>query len=391
MSNDPERMANQLLQCLTQDKKPLGFLLGAGCPCSIKDGSGAPLIPDIRGITEAVAKEICSKEWEEPWKTVCSQLTEDGESNPNIEDILSRVRSLKDLAGGGDIRGLNKATLEKVEKRICDAIKKCVSKDLPNKATTYHNLASWIASIDRTHPVEVFTTNYDLLMEQAFEDIRVPFFDGFVGARQPFFDSHAIEFDDLPPRWARLWKIHGSINWRSAVTPDGFKVWRTDTEKGGNVVIHPSHLKYDQSRKMPYLAMMDRLKRFVSTPSSALIVIGYSFHDQHINDVIIQSLQGTPTAVVFALMHANLDRYVSATHLGKERGNLFILAQDGVVAGTKLQVWKKPEDKPDSILPSGAVLWSKGPEESHPWLASFKLGDFDRFGVFLQDISGGKV
>ena len=30
MSSDPEKQASQLLQCLTQDKKPLGLLL-AGC------------------------------------------------------------------------------------------------------------------------------------------------------------------------------------------------------------------------------------------------------------------------------------------------------------------------------------------------------------------------
>jgi len=28
--------------------------------------------------------------------------------------------------------------------------------------------------IERTHPVEIFTSNHDLLMEQALEDSRVP-------------------------------------------------------------------------------------------------------------------------------------------------------------------------------------------------------------------------
>lgn len=390
MSDDPEREANQLLQCLTQDKKPLGFLLGAGCPTSIKIVSNTPLIPDIRGLTEIVGREVCSIDSKEPWEKTCSQLIEDGTDKPNIEDILSRVRSLKDLAGTGDIRGLSKAVLEDLEKMICKVIIKCVSKELPNKSTPYHNLASWIGSIGRTHPVEIFTTNYDLLIEQALEDLRIPYFDGFSGAREPFFDAHAIEFDILPSRWARLWKIHGSINWRSNTTDEGLRVWRTDVEKGGDVVIHPSHLKYEQSRKMPYLAMMDRLRKFLSTPSSVLIIIGYSFGDQHLNDVIVQSLQGTPSAAVFALMYGPLSKYSNAIILAKDRSNLSLLAEDGAVTGTKEKNWRQLDEKPDSILPEGAVEWTKGPDKDDPWEAKLNLGDFIFFGAFIQDISGKK-
>ena len=44
-------------------------------------------------------------------------------------------------------------------------------------------------------------------------------------------------------------------------------------------LIYPSHLKYEQSRKMPYLAMIDQLNRFIRQPNSLLIVSGYSFND----------------------------------------------------------------------------------------------------------------
>jgi len=390
MSNDPERQVNQLLQCLTQDKMRIAFLVGAGCPYSIEDKSNSPLIPDIKGLTEAVRKEVCCKEYKKPWENICSQIIEDGITQPNIEDILSRVRSLKDLAGSSDVRGLNKTTLEEIETRICDEIIKCVSKDLPNKNTPFHNFASWVGSIDRTNPVEIFTTNYDLLIEQAFEDIRIPFFDGFVGARQPFFDSHAVEFNNLPSRWARLWKIHGSINWWS-FDDGGYKVCRTDAKKGGYVVIHPSHLKYEQSRKMPYLAMMDQLRKYLSTPSSVMIIIGYSFGDQHLNDVIIQSLQGSPSTAVFALMYGPLKEYLNAVTLAKGRGNLCILAKDGTVTGTREEKWREADEQPDSFLPSGIIEWKKGTKKDDPWKASLKLGDFNKFGVFLQDITGKKV
>lgn len=390
MNNDPERQSSQLLQCLTQDKKPLGILLGAGCPYSITDESGNPLIPNIVGLTEIVKDKVCSHECAEPWEKICAQLLEENTNKPNIEDILSRVRGLRDYVGSGEVRGLNKTVLNKLEEKICNEIKNCVSKKLSDKLTPYHKLAAWIGAIDRSEPVEIFTTNYDLLMEQAFEDFRIPFFDGFVGSHQPFFDPYAIESDKLPPRWARLWKIHGSINWRNRNVDGNFKVWRTGADKGENVVIHPSHLKYDQSRKMPYLAMMDRLRKFLSTPSSALIVVGYSFGDQHLNDVIVQGLRGTPSAAVFALMYGHLGDHSNAVSLAIECGNLSIIGENGVVIGTKESSWGESQEKPDSNLPGGTVEWVKGPDEKDPWRANFKLGDFICFGDFLQDISGMK-
>lgn len=389
MSDDPGRLARQLVECLAQDKKPLGILLGAGCPFSIEDESGDPLIPDIKGLTEKIKTKICFGAGAKPWEKIVNQLLEDQGKEPNIEDILSRIRGLKDYAGDDKVRGLNKSELIDLEKEICDEIKSCVDKQLPNSSTPYHKLAVWIGAINRSDPVEIFTTNYDLLMEQALEDYRVPFFDGFVGARQAFFDPYAIELDKLPARWAKLWKIHGSINWRSETIGETLKVWRTDVEKGGNVVIHPSHLKYEQSRMMPYLAMMDRLRNFLSNPSNALVIIGYSFRDEHLNHVIVQGLQGSSSAA-FALMYGPIDTYLDVISLGKERGNLSVIAEDGAIIGTKEYYWKELDEKPDVDMPEGAVRWAKGPKEGDLWQATFALGDYRIFGNFLQEISGMK-
>jgi len=385
---NPERTATELIQCLSQDKKPLGLLLGAGCPYSIKDESGSPLVPDIDGITKAIKADVCTGECTEPWEKVCQQLSDDHVDDFNIEHILSRVRGLRDLAGNSEIRGLDKEALDKLEKAICEAIKKCVNQRLKDKSTPYHSIGTWIGSISRSVPVEIFTTNYDLLLEQALEELRTPYFDGFLGAREPFFDPYAIEYDKLPPRWARVWKIHGSINWRSGEIGGNFMVWRTSVDEGGDVVIHPSHLKYEQSRKMPYLALMDRLRKFISTPSSALILIGYSFRDQHLNDAIIQSLQGSPSSAVFALMHGRLENYATARSIAVSRSNLSLIAGNGAIIGTREMTWEKADEQPDSDLPAGTIEWSKETGQTPPWQANFKLGDFVSFGAFLQGLSG---
>jgi hypothetical protein len=168
-------------------------------------------------------------------------------------------------------------------------------------------------------PVEIFTTNYDLLVEQALEANRVPYFDGFLGSNETFFDLRAMEDDHLPSRWARLWKIHGSPNWHEdkngAIRRSG------DTQK--RRIIYPSHLKYDESRRMPYLAMMDRLRAFLKKESAVLVAIGFSFKDVHLNEIIVQGLQGNATGVVFALLHGKLQRYEELTKIATTRSRMW--------------------------------------------------------------------
>lgn len=72
---------------------------------------------------------------------------------------------------------------------------------------------------------------------------------------------------------------------------------------GSPDLIYPSILKYDQSRKMPFLAMTDRLTTFLLKPHAVLFVYGYSFGDEHINDTIINALKVNQSENVEALMY----------------------------------------------------------------------------------------
>lgn len=233
----------------------------------------------------------------------------------NIEDILSFLRSLRTVATGGEVRGFNEADLILLEKLICGEIVKRLNVNLPNNETPYHRLCKWIRSIDRKVPIEIFTTNYDLLMEEALEDLKVPYFDGFVGAKRSFFDLRAVDDDLIPIHWTRLWKIHGSINWHQYENNGEKRVFRssspTDTE---SQLIYPSHLKYEESRKMPYLALIDQLNKFIRRKSSFLVLAGYSFNDGHLNDTIVNALQANPTGMVLAL------QFDSFRHSDKDGG-----------------------------------------------------------------------
>lgn len=197
-----------------------------------------------------------------------------------------------------------------------------------------------------------------------------------------------MEEDVLPPRWARLWKLHGSINWRQ---DQGGVVSRGENLAGiQRRVIHPSHLKYDQSRQMPYLAMIDRFRAFLKRPSAVLIICGYSFRDDHLNANLVQGLQGNSTAVAFALLHGKLAAYGTAMRLAATRSNLTLLADDEAVVGTKRARWAKREEH-EVHPPSLAVEWvAKAPGEGESRQALFTLGDFARFGSFVAELIGAE-
>jgi hypothetical protein len=402
--HDPIKHIKYLRQALSQDKKNIAFFISAGCPLSVTMPSGTwPLIPDVKNLTLKINSTLKSSPGSalNNYDRLLEEVTKANRNVENIEDILSFIRGLKYVSFGGDVRGFSEANLENLEKEVCSEIVKLLNVALPNKNTPYHHLASWINSIDREKPVEIFTTNYDLLMEQAFEDISVPYFDGYVGARYPFFDLRAIEDSLIPKHWTRLWKIHGSINWLQNSSKE---VYRSSysADYDGAFLIYPSHLKYDQSRKMPYLALIDQLNKFIRQPSSLLIFCGYSFNDEHLNATIVNALKSNPTATAVAMMFdtatfddggTTKERYANAFSIASQRSNLSVWSFDEAVVGTLREKWKvnKPfedhenignciETKTVSITSTSGTTTS-----SEHWL---KLGDYSAMGKFLQALIG---
>jgi len=387
--HDPIRQIGFIQQALSQNRKPIGFFVGAGCPLSVRvdrvvDGvtKNMPLIHDVAGLTNIIDGKLNGAAGSpSTWNKIVAMVTEDGGDSKNIELLLSTIRLLSSVAGKGIVRGLQAEELRILDESICDVISKEVDVPLPESDTPYHNLAVWARSILREQPVHLFTTNYDLLLEQALEESAAPYFDGFIGARRAFFDLGAVEDETLlPARWARLWKIHGSLNWRLDET--GSVVRSDEKRAGSSYLIYPSHLKYDQSRKMPYLAMLDRLKAFLLKPSAILFICGYSFADEHINDVICRSLETNSTAHVFAFMFGDLDddKYLSARRCALSTPNLSMLGFDKAIIGRNFGVWRPHEGDPPLLPPKVFVLDGTS--------ASVRLGDFAALGNLLRGLSG---
>ena len=86
---------------------------------------------------------------------------------------------------------------------------------------------------------------------------------------------------------------------------------------------------------MPYLAMIDQFRSFLRKRRATLVICGFSFGDEHLEDVLLQELEGNPTAAAFALMFGKLEDHPRAVALAEQRPNLSIYARDGGVVGTQ--------------------------------------------------------
>ena len=156
----------------------------------------------------------------------------------------------------------------------------------------------------------VFTTNYDLAFEYAFDKLGVIFISGFSGFQKRTFKPEAFEYDLFFPgsttqgrvhrieKVLRYYKIHGSLTWVKE-TPSENNVYgisevpieiirrRKDFE---NIMIYPTTAKKSFTLDFPYSELFRQFAATISQSQSVLITYGYSFSDEHINDIIFQAL-----------------------------------------------------------------------------------------------------
>jgi hypothetical protein len=375
--HDPDRFMADLRQILSQGRKRIGLLVGAGAPLSLKldvngklADTGAPLIPGVDELTALVMRGLP----EETHRSAMSEVARQLGTKANIEQILSQVRLLERAVGNISVYGLDSAGYQALGKAICDQIGKVVAARLPAERNAYNELISWISGTLRSHAVEIFCSNYDLLFEEAFEIARAPYFDGFTGGASPFFDPVTVASDDLPSRWSRLWKLHGSIGWAM----EGSNIVRGRGRDATNLIF-PDHLKYDLTQKQPYTALFERLKQFLLNPDTLLLTVGFSFRDAHISAVIEEALAINANAAAIAFQYNLLNNEKPVCRIAADRPNLSVYAADGAAINGVQGNWRpgKLEKSWEDIRPT---FWGTRADLSGKHY--FLLGDFRHFARF---------
>ncbi len=373
---DPYNTAREIRDQLSSGKRRLGFFLGAGC-------SMAAGLPGISKLTSDIVSSMDNE--------ILSNVISELEQDCNIEDILNRIRMLKEvvLVSSKWTKGdLDPSKLTDLDNEICSKIRDEVKYSNNLDMESYRKFAEWIkhTQADCQTSIEIFTTNYDILLDKSLDIACCPYFDGYIGTVEPYFDLSLVEADTiindprykLPSGIVKLWKMHGSVNWKSVTDKKGIitRILRdndSNSDKANNLMIFPSRDKYAYSRKLPYLALLDRLKYFLSNGETLLIVSGYSFSDEHINDIILQSLQKNPRLSISAFMYEVDD---NVKEFSEKHRNLSIYSENMAILGGFETEWESIDSLEDSILIS---ICSDN---------KLLLGDFAVLSMYLYDFVG---
>jgi len=368
--------------------KNIGFFFGAGTSCALN-------IPNIEQLTDAVENKLVDAD-----KTNFERVKDDLATSitgrkVNIEDILNHVRKIRELTGDSvkEYVGVSGANAKLLDIEICKNIYTIISeKESAADIKNTKRFFAWLSLQNRDFSKEVFTTNYDLIIEKSLEASHIPYFDGFVGSYEPFFwqesIDHFVNSHDLTKNWIRLWKIHGSLSWfwKEDATTKTHKIVRigkvANIEKEDKeLVIYPSKEKYDSSKKQPFIAYFDRLKNYLLSGELLFVFTGYSFSDQHINEIIFNCLRQNNrlTVLVFFFQDSEVENLYK---LSSSYMNLNVFGPTKAVINGNLGEWEF----------SKAEL--KATEKSeHYWNDKdnkFTLGDFNALANFLI-INSGKT
>jgi hypothetical protein len=158
------------------------------------------------------------------------------------------------------------------------------------------------------HKVNIFTLNYDILLEKGCEYSEVFCCNGFSGFHNRFFSPSSFDLNlylkssKAKPfsKAINLYKLHGSISWlptqKNPYNPYGLEEIQISTSDDvdfdmiEDCIIYPIQSKKSHSLDLPYSELFRQFIEHLHKECSTLIVIGYSFLDEHINDLIANAL-----------------------------------------------------------------------------------------------------
>ncbi|MBW2631898.1 MAG: SIR2 family protein [Deltaproteobacteria bacterium] len=269
----------------------------------------------------------------------------------NLEEALTRIRRIAALVSGEEtFDGLTCKNAKDLDAAVCKAIVETLNIQSANVEPVCQ-FAAWTARADYNLPVEIFTVNYDLLLETALDHLRVPYFDGFVGTIRAGFHTGLVEGkagsdrEWIPAFFIRLWKMHGSVNWLWQEEKQIVRLGHPIAE--GTAAIFPSDTKYEESRRVPFVVLQDRFRRALHEPETFVLISGYSFSDDHLNDIIFDAALHRPRSEFQVFCYSDIPEVLAAKALATP--NLQVVnGREAIIGGVRRE-WAPPEDPPTGL------------------------------------------
>lgn len=323
--NDTNKFRKHIEPWLTAvfQSEHLSLLLGSGFTCGVALASGGkPISMSKCEWGGCDLKEEVDRYAEQSAKAC-------GRGSANIEDQLRAALQLKaGLMVMGDERAATwKSEIDNQLRCFMDSIfeseRSIRNAESEKREKGEDILVSFLLSFaSRTATRErlnLFTTNYDRLIEYGGDLAGLHVIDRFVGSLSPVFRATRLNIDihyNPPgirgePRYMegviRLNKIHGSLDWRwedrelrRYPIPFGATADHPDipSEPSESVMIYPNPAKDIETLDYPYAELFRDFAAAVCRPNSSLVTYGYGFGDDHVNRIIKDMLTIPSTHLV---------------------------------------------------------------------------------------------
>lgn len=298
------------------DGKHLSFLLGSGCSSYYSEEEEIG-IPTMAPLAKHFYEKILTAEDKDSLKNKINLDITSEVFEKNLETFLGSLHSLVffyETTGQAERDEFKKAK-ELITKARNFLLEQCLNETNRNAEkdielvnlykTFYRKLLYRNANLPKP---SIFTTNYDLYSEIALDSLGIHYVNGFSGGIKKYFNPTIFNYalaermDLSQGKWSvidnfiYLYKIHGSINW--VQDEEQTKLFRVreiqetsfeDLKKKDVIMIHPTPLKQNASMGSPYSDLFREFQKKLMRNNNILITLGYSFSDEHINNLIYQA------------------------------------------------------------------------------------------------------
>jgi len=287
----------------------LTFLFGTGSSIAVNKAAKKPSL-SIATIPANILEAIKSNKLEKIYEELKGKF-ENGkfkEKEPPLEKFFAFLYMISNVAHHDEsLVTTNPNNIESlIDVMKSELVKMCaeIPADEISLISHKHLLKRILARPTTLPRVNLVTTNYDLLFEEAMDDLGIVYVDGFSKGLKRFFKPETYNYDYYYPasttegrvhrmeKVLHYYKIHGSLNWIKSEDPSFNNIYGIEqlpsTPISGieNVLIYPTPMKENETLGFPYSELFRRFANNVQQPQSVLITYGYSFSDEHINRII---------------------------------------------------------------------------------------------------------
>ena len=323
----------------------LSLLVGSGLTTAVQYLAGSPPATNMGEITLPTYQEAIKA-------AAITTSRKTGRTEGNLEDQLRVANEL--LRGLEILKGKEQKNAETLRKELETGLLCFANSILQSELgiATFSNdlkrekafnalitfLMSFASRTGVRDRLNIFTTNYDRVIEAGAEFAGLHLMDRFLGNLMPIFRSSRLDLDmhyNPPgirgePRYlegvARFTKLHGSVDWvqtdsdiRRIGLPFGAESIEPYLNAPGlanatahQLMIYPNAAKDRETAGYPYVELFRDLAAAICRPNSTIVTYGYSFGDEHINRVIQDMLTIPSTHLVIISYNDPLGRIMKS-------------------------------------------------------------------------------